>query len=171
MVPKLLFSVCVPLAHIGIDIPRVYSAVCRQKAFYTCNTHLKGFLCAYRHIMIISLQHTPNHMLGDMMWTLSNIVSPMLNSLIYSGRTKSWNILKERFQRYNVCCSEINRGICNDIQNSVFYQNFNSFILNKKITKVHNRILNSCGISVNFSMFLCLYNPWVVLSNFITNYS
>ncbi|XP_005069435.2 olfactory receptor 148-like [Mesocricetus auratus] len=84
----LLFSVCVSYAHIGIAILRIRSAEGRQKAFSTCSAHLTAILCAYGPVIIIYLQHTPNPLLGAVVQILNNIVSPMLNSLIYSLRNK-----------------------------------------------------------------------------------
>ncbi|XP_055478253.1 olfactory receptor 148-like [Psammomys obesus] len=84
----LLFSVCVSYAHIGIAILRIRSAEGRQKAFSTCSAHLTAILCAYGPVIIIYLQRTPNPLLGAVVQILNNIVSPMLNSLIYSLRNK-----------------------------------------------------------------------------------
>ncbi|XP_008839180.1 olfactory receptor 148-like [Nannospalax galili] len=84
----LLFSVCVSYAHIGVAILRIQSAEGRQKAFSTCSAHLTAILCAYGPVIIIYLQHTPNPLLGAVVQILNNIVSPMLNSLIYSLRNK-----------------------------------------------------------------------------------
>nr|XP_004670618.1 olfactory receptor 148-like [Jaculus jaculus] len=84
----LLFSVCVSYAHIGIAILRIRSAEGRQKAFSTCSAHLTAILCAYGPVIIIYLQRTPNPLLGAIVQILNNIVSPMLNSLIYSLRNK-----------------------------------------------------------------------------------
>ncbi|XP_047373989.1 olfactory receptor 148-like, partial [Sciurus carolinensis] len=79
----LLFSVCVSYAHIGIAILRIRSAEGRRKAFSTCSAHLTAILCAYGPVIIIYLQRTPNPLLGAVVQILNNIVSPMLNSLIY----------------------------------------------------------------------------------------
>jgi olfactory receptor len=84
----LLFSVCVSYVHIGIAILRIHSAEGRQKAFSTCSAHLTAILCAYGPVIIIYLQGTPNPLLGTVVQILNNIVSPMLNSLIYSLRNK-----------------------------------------------------------------------------------
>ncbi|XP_047373988.1 olfactory receptor 148 [Sciurus carolinensis] len=84
----LLFSVCVSYAHIGIAILRIRSAEGRRKAFSTCSAHLTAILCAYGPVIIIYLQRTPNPLLGAVVQILNNIVSPMLNSLIYSLRNK-----------------------------------------------------------------------------------
>ncbi|KAM6173873.1 olfactory receptor 10N1-like [Erethizon dorsatum] len=96
----LLFSVCVSYTHIGIVILRMRSAEGRQKAFSTCSAHLTAILCAYGPVIIIYLQRTPNPLLGAVVQILNNIVSPMLNSLIYSLRNKEVkNSLKRVFQK------------------------------------------------------------------------
>uniref|UniRef100_A0A8C8ZIA0 G-protein coupled receptors family 1 profile domain-containing protein n=1 Tax=Prolemur simus TaxID=1328070 RepID=A0A8C8ZIA0_PROSS len=84
----LLFSVCVSYTRIGIAILRIRSAEGRQKAFSTCSAHLTAILCAYGPVIIIYLQPTPNPLLGAVVQILNNVVSPMLNSLIYSLRNK-----------------------------------------------------------------------------------
>ncbi|XP_020007260.1 olfactory receptor 10N1-like [Castor canadensis] len=84
----LLFSVCISYVHIGIAILRIPSAKGRQKAFSTCSAHLTAILCAYGPVIIIYLQGTPNPLFGAVVQILNNIVSPMLNSLIYSLRNK-----------------------------------------------------------------------------------
>nr|XP_004670614.1 olfactory receptor 148 [Jaculus jaculus] len=99
----LLFSVCVSYAHIGIAILRIRSAEGRQKAFSTCSAHLTAILCAYGPVIIIYLQRTPNPLLGAIVQILNNIVSPMLNSLIYSLRNK-----------------EVKRSLRKVLQNAIF---------------------------------------------------
>ncbi|CAD7690110.1 unnamed protein product [Nyctereutes procyonoides] len=94
----LWFSVCVSYTRIGIAILRMRSAEGRQKAFSTCSAHLTAILCAYGPVIIIYLQPTPNPLLGAMVQILNNIVSPMLNSLIYSLRNREVkNSLKRVF--------------------------------------------------------------------------
>ncbi|EHB16701.1 Olfactory receptor 148 [Heterocephalus glaber] len=95
----LWFSVCVSYKHIGIAILRIRSAEGRRKAFSTCSAHLTAILCAYGPVIIIYLQRTPNLLLGAVVQILNNIVSSMLNSLIYSLRNKEVkNSLKKIFQ-------------------------------------------------------------------------
>ncbi|XP_069326558.1 olfactory receptor 10N1-like [Eulemur rufifrons] len=95
----LLFSVCVSYTRIGIAILRIRSAEGRQKAFSTCSAHLTAILCAYGPVIIIYLQPTPNPLLGAVVQILNNVVSPMLNSLIYSLRNKEVKrSLKKVFQ-------------------------------------------------------------------------
>ncbi|XP_016022384.2 olfactory receptor 148-like [Rousettus aegyptiacus] len=84
----LLFSVCVSYICIGIAILRIHSAKGRQKAFSMCSAHLIAILCAYGPIIMIYVQPTPNTLLGAVMQILNNIISPMLNSLIYSLRNR-----------------------------------------------------------------------------------
>nr|XP_002708395.1 olfactory receptor 148-like [Oryctolagus cuniculus] len=84
----LLFTVCISYARIAIAILRIRSAEGRRKAFSTCSAHLTAILCAYGPVIIIYLQPTPNPLLGAVVQILNNIVSPMLNSLIYSLRNK-----------------------------------------------------------------------------------
>ncbi|KFO35987.1 Olfactory receptor 148 [Fukomys damarensis] len=97
----LLFSVCVSYTHIGIAILRIRSAEGRQKAFSTCSAHLTAILCAYGPVIIIYLQRAPSPLLGAVVQILNNIVSPMLNSLIYSLRNKEVkNSLKKVFPKF-----------------------------------------------------------------------
>ncbi|XP_039106164.1 olfactory receptor 148-like [Hyaena hyaena] len=97
----LWFSVCVSYTRIGIAILRIRSAEGRQKAFSTCSAHLTAILCPYGPVIIIYLQPTPNPLLGAVVQILNNIVSPMLNSLIYSLRNRE---VKRSLKRvfYNV---------------------------------------------------------------------
>ncbi|XP_006892892.1 PREDICTED: olfactory receptor 148-like [Elephantulus edwardii] len=84
----LLLSICVSYTRIGLAIMRIHSAEGRQKAFSTCSAHLTAILCAYGPVIIIYLQPTPKPLLGAVVQILNNLVSPMLNSLIYSLRNK-----------------------------------------------------------------------------------
>ncbi|XP_059012137.1 olfactory receptor 10N1-like [Mustela lutreola] len=84
----LWFSVCVSYTYIGIAILRIRSTEGRRKAFSTCSAHLTAILCAYGPVIIIYLHRTPNPLLDAMVQILNNIVSPMLNSLIYSLRNR-----------------------------------------------------------------------------------
>ena len=97
----LWLSVCVSYTRIGIAILRIRSAEGRQKAFSTCSAHLTAILCAYGPVIIIYLQPTPNTFLSATVQIFNNIVSPMLNSLIYSLRNKK---VKSSLKRvfYNV---------------------------------------------------------------------
>ncbi|XP_044524991.1 olfactory receptor 148-like [Gracilinanus agilis] len=84
----LLFTILVSYTRIGIAILRIRSAEGRSKAFSTCSAHLAAIMCAFGPIIIIYIQSTPNPLLGAVVQILNNIVSPMLNSLIYSLRNK-----------------------------------------------------------------------------------
>ncbi|XP_027387783.1 olfactory receptor 148-like [Bos indicus x Bos taurus] len=102
----LWLSVCVSYTHTGIAILRIRSAEGRQKAFFTCSAHLTAILCAFGPVIIIYLQPTSNPCLSAMVQILNNIVSPMLNSLIYSFRNKEVkSSLKKAF--YNVVFSAL----------------------------------------------------------------
>ncbi|XP_006871092.1 PREDICTED: olfactory receptor 148-like [Chrysochloris asiatica] len=81
-------SLFVFYTHIGIAILKIRSAEGRQKAFSTCSAHFAAVLCALGPVIIIYLQPTPNHLLDAVVQILNNLVSPMLNSLIYSLRNK-----------------------------------------------------------------------------------
>lgn len=95
----LWLSVCISYTCIGIAIWKIRSAEGRQKAFSTCSAHLTAILCAYGPVIIIYLQPTPNPLLGALVQILNNIVSPMLNSLIYSLRNREVkSSLKRVFQ-------------------------------------------------------------------------
>ncbi|KAM9221072.1 LOW QUALITY PROTEIN: olfactory receptor 10N1-like [Dugong dugon] len=76
----LLLSICVSYDRIGAEG--------RQKAFSTCSAHFTAILCAYGPVIIIYLQPTPKPFLCAVVQILNNLVSPMLNSLIYSLRNK-----------------------------------------------------------------------------------
>ncbi|XP_068926373.1 olfactory receptor 10N1-like [Petaurus breviceps papuanus] len=84
----LFFTILVSYTRIGIAILRIRSTEGRRKAFSTCSAHLTAILCAYGPVIIIYLQSTPNPLLGAVVQILNNLVSPMLNSLIYSLRNK-----------------------------------------------------------------------------------
>ncbi|XP_055971149.1 olfactory receptor 148-like [Sorex fumeus] len=93
-------TICLSYLRIGIAILRIRSAEGRKKAFSTCSAHLAAILCALGPIIIIYLQPTPNHLVDAIVQVFTNIVSPMLNSLIYSLRNKEVKTsLKRVFQR------------------------------------------------------------------------
>ncbi|XP_049633913.1 olfactory receptor 148-like [Suncus etruscus] len=94
------FTVCVSYIRIGIAILRIRSAEGRKKAFSTCSAHLAAVFCALGPVIIIYLQSTPKPFLDAIVQILNNIVSPMLNSLIYSLRNREVKrSLKRVFQR------------------------------------------------------------------------
>uniref|UniRef100_A0A8C9GSW8 G-protein coupled receptors family 1 profile domain-containing protein n=1 Tax=Piliocolobus tephrosceles TaxID=591936 RepID=A0A8C9GSW8_9PRIM len=60
----------------------------RQRAFSTFSAHLTAILCAYGPVIINYLQPNPSALLGAIIQILNNLVTPMLNPLIYSLRNK-----------------------------------------------------------------------------------
>ncbi|XP_006174418.1 putative olfactory receptor 10D4 [Camelus ferus] len=74
--------------RIGIAISKIRSAEGRQRAFSTCSAHITAILCAYGPVIIIYLQPSPSALLGAIIQILNNLVTPMLNPLIYSLRNK-----------------------------------------------------------------------------------
>ncbi|XP_034865077.1 putative olfactory receptor 10D4 [Mirounga leonina] len=73
---------------IGISISKIHSAEGRQRAFSTCNAHITAILCAFGPVIIIYLQPNPSALLSAIIQILNNLVTPMLNPLIYSLRNK-----------------------------------------------------------------------------------
>ncbi|XP_074068393.1 olfactory receptor 10N1-like [Macrotis lagotis] len=88
LILTLSFTILVSYTRIGIAILRIRSAEGRSKAFFTCSAHLTAIICAFGPIIIIYFQSNPDPLLGAVVQILNNIVSPMLNSLIYSLRNK-----------------------------------------------------------------------------------
>ncbi|XP_055971167.1 olfactory receptor 148-like [Sorex fumeus] len=82
------FTICLSYMRIGIAILRIRSAEGRKKAFSTCSAHLAAVLCYVGPVIIIYLQPAPNPLLDAIVQILTNIGSPMLNSLIFSLRNK-----------------------------------------------------------------------------------
>uniref|UniRef100_A0A8C2W2W9 G-protein coupled receptors family 1 profile domain-containing protein n=1 Tax=Chinchilla lanigera TaxID=34839 RepID=A0A8C2W2W9_CHILA len=83
-----LFLIFVSYTRIGISILKIRSTEGRQRAFSTCSAHLTAILCAYGPVIIIYLQPNPSPLLGAIIQMLNNLVTPMLNPLIYSLRNK-----------------------------------------------------------------------------------
>ncbi|XP_049713391.1 putative olfactory receptor 10D4 [Loxodonta africana] len=83
-----LFLILVSYIRIGISISKIRSAEGRQRAFSTCSAHITAILCAYGPVIIIYLQPNPSPVLGATIQILNNLVTPMLNPLIYSLRNK-----------------------------------------------------------------------------------
>ncbi|XP_003472671.2 putative olfactory receptor 10D4 [Cavia porcellus] len=81
-----LFLIFVSYTCIGISILKIRSTEGRQRAFSTCSAHLTAILCAYGPVIIIYLQPHPSLLLGAVIQMLNNLVTPMLNPLIYSLR-------------------------------------------------------------------------------------
>ncbi|XP_058400453.1 putative olfactory receptor 10D4 [Diceros bicornis minor] len=82
------FLILVSYTCIGISISQIRSAEGRQRAFSTCSAHITAILCAYGPVIIIYLQPNPSALLGAVIQMLNNLVTPMLNPLIYSLRNK-----------------------------------------------------------------------------------
>ncbi|XP_004427515.1 PREDICTED: putative olfactory receptor 10D4 [Ceratotherium simum simum] len=82
------FLILVSYTCIGISISKIRSAEGRQRAFSTCSAHITAILCAYGPVIIIYLQPNPSALLGAVIQMLNNLVTPMLNPLIYSLRNK-----------------------------------------------------------------------------------
>ncbi|XP_004459633.2 putative olfactory receptor 10D4 [Dasypus novemcinctus] len=82
------FLILVSYTRIGIAISKIHSAVGRQRAFSTCSAHITAIFCAYGPIIIIYLEPNPSPLLGAIIQILNNLVTPMLNPLIYSLRNK-----------------------------------------------------------------------------------
>ncbi|XP_039708027.1 putative olfactory receptor 10D4 [Pteropus medius] len=80
--------IIVSYTRIGISISKIRSSEGRQKAFSTCSAHITAILCAYGPIIIIYLQSNPSALLGTLIQILNNLVTPVLNPLIYSLRNK-----------------------------------------------------------------------------------
>ncbi|XP_025749797.1 olfactory receptor 10D1B-like [Callorhinus ursinus] len=70
------------------SILRIRSAEGRHHAFSTCSAHLTAILLFYMPVVLIYLQPTPNPWLNAPVQILNNLVTPMLNPLIYSLRNK-----------------------------------------------------------------------------------
>ncbi|XP_027704717.1 putative olfactory receptor 10D4 [Vombatus ursinus] len=82
------FLILISYTRIRISISRIRSVEGRRRAFSTCTAHLTAILCVYGTIIIIYLQPTPSPLLGSVVQILNNLVTPMLNPLIYSLRNK-----------------------------------------------------------------------------------
>ncbi|XP_049633923.1 olfactory receptor 148-like [Suncus etruscus] len=81
-------TICLCYMRIAIAILRMRSAEGRKKAFSTCSAHLAAVLCYLAPVVIIYLQPTPNPSVDAIVQIFTSIVSPMLNSLIFSLRNK-----------------------------------------------------------------------------------
>nr|XP_014971639.1 putative olfactory receptor 10D4 [Macaca mulatta] len=82
------FLILVSYTCIGISISKIHSAGGRQRAFSTCSAHLTAIVCAYGPVIVNYLQPNPSALLGAIIQILNNLVTPMLNPLIYSLRNK-----------------------------------------------------------------------------------
>ncbi|XP_006892890.1 PREDICTED: putative olfactory receptor 10D4-like [Elephantulus edwardii] len=82
------FLIFVSYICIGISVSKIRSLEGRQRALSTCSAHITAILCAYGPVIIIYLQPDPSPLLGAIIQILNNLVTPMLNPLIYSLRNK-----------------------------------------------------------------------------------
>ncbi|XP_008839203.1 putative olfactory receptor 10D4 [Nannospalax galili] len=82
------FLILVSYTRIGISISKIRSIEGRQRAFSTCSAHLTAIACAFGPVIIIYLQPNPSPLLGAIIQILNNLVTPMLNPMIYSLRNK-----------------------------------------------------------------------------------
>ncbi|XP_008050805.1 olfactory receptor 149 [Carlito syrichta] len=70
------------------SILQIRSAEGRRRAFSTCSAHLTAILLFYMPVVLIYLRPTPSPWLDATVQILNNLVTPMLNPLIYSLRNK-----------------------------------------------------------------------------------
>ncbi|XP_036786184.2 olfactory receptor 149-like [Manis pentadactyla] len=75
-------------SRIVYSILQIRSAEGRRRAFSTCSAHLTAILLSFMPVVLIYLQPTPNPWLNATVQVLNNLVTPMLNPLIYSLRNK-----------------------------------------------------------------------------------
>ncbi|XP_054443538.1 olfactory receptor 149 [Pteronotus mesoamericanus] len=75
-------------SRIVYSILQIRSAQGRHRAFSTCSAHLTAVLVLYMPVVLIYLRPTPSPWLDAAVQVLNNLVSPMLNPLIYSLRNK-----------------------------------------------------------------------------------
>ncbi|XP_002928236.2 olfactory receptor 149-like [Ailuropoda melanoleuca] len=75
-------------SRIVCSILQIRSAEGRRRAFSTCSAHLTAILLSFMPVVLIYLQPSPNPWLNATVQVLNNLVTPMLNPLIYSLRNK-----------------------------------------------------------------------------------
>uniref|UniRef100_M3Z3X4 Olfactory receptor 149-like n=1 Tax=Mustela putorius furo TaxID=9669 RepID=M3Z3X4_MUSPF len=75
-------------SRIVCSILQIRSTEGRRRAFSTCSAHLTAILLSYMPVVLIYLKPTPNPWLNATVQILNNLVTPMLNPLIYSLRNK-----------------------------------------------------------------------------------
>ena len=73
---------------IVFSILQIRSAEGRRRAFSTCSSHLTAILLFYMPVVLIYLRPTPSPWLDATVQILNNLVTPMLNPLIYSLRNR-----------------------------------------------------------------------------------
>ncbi|XP_072809913.1 olfactory receptor 10D1B-like [Vicugna pacos] len=75
-------------SRIVYSILQIRSAEGRRHAFSTCSAHLAAILLFYMPVVLIYLRPTPSPWVDATVQVLNNLVTPMLNPLIYSLRNK-----------------------------------------------------------------------------------
>ncbi|XP_076968121.1 olfactory receptor 10D1B-like [Tamandua tetradactyla] len=89
LMPLSCFSlILISYSCIICSILRIRSTEGRRRAFSTCSAHLSAILLSFVPVVLIYLQPTPNPWLNATVQILNNLVTPMLNPLIYSLRNK-----------------------------------------------------------------------------------
>uniref|UniRef100_G3TRB5 G-protein coupled receptors family 1 profile domain-containing protein n=2 Tax=Loxodonta africana TaxID=9785 RepID=G3TRB5_LOXAF len=78
------FLILTSYSCIVYAILHIRSAEGRRRAFSTCSAHLTAILLFYMPVVLIYLQPTPSPRLNETVQVLNNLVTPMLNPLIYS---------------------------------------------------------------------------------------
>ncbi|KAM9038947.1 olfactory receptor 10D1B-like [Sarcophilus harrisii] len=88
-------------SRIVYSILKICTAEGRYRAFSTCSAHLTAILLLYIPVVLIYLQPTPNPWLNATVQILNNLVTPMLNPLIFSLRNKEVKAsLKKLLQQF-----------------------------------------------------------------------
>ncbi|XP_023986949.1 LOW QUALITY PROTEIN: olfactory receptor 149-like [Physeter macrocephalus] len=75
-------------SRIVYSILQIHSAEGQWHAFSTCSAHLTAILLFYMPVVLIYLRLTPSPWMDATVQILNNLVTPMLNHLIYSLRDK-----------------------------------------------------------------------------------
>jgi olfactory receptor len=82
------FLILTSYSCIVCSILQIHSAKGRHRAFSTCSAHLIAIVLSLMPVVLIYLQPTPNPWLNATVQVLNNLVTPMVNPLIYSLRNK-----------------------------------------------------------------------------------
>ena len=80
--------ILISYSFIVYSILQIRSTEGQRRAFSTCSAHLTAILLSFMPVVLIYLQPTPNPWLNATVQVLNNLVTPMLNPLIYSLRNK-----------------------------------------------------------------------------------
>nr|XP_020834535.1 putative olfactory receptor 2W6 [Phascolarctos cinereus] len=97
-----LFLILVSYGYIAAAVMRIKSAAGRKKAFNTCSSHLTVVSLFYGSIIYIYMQpgNSSSQDKGKFLTLFYNLVTPMLNPLIYTLRNKEVKgALKKVFDR------------------------------------------------------------------------